>query len=91
MDWESKLAGWVGKLVDIRIEDQLGLDPLAPPKLITLHRVQLIDNDRVLALYMNEFQFLSVPLFAQTHTRLNGNTFESVDEQAKLIYKAILL
>lgn len=85
------MAGWVGKLVDIRIEDQLGLDPLAPPKLITLHRVQLIDNDRVLALYMNEFQFLSVPLFAHTHTRLNGNTFESVDEQARLIYKAILL
>jgi hypothetical protein len=91
MDWESKLAGWVGKLVDIRIEDQLGLDPLAPPKLITLNRVQLIDNNRVLALYINEFQFLSVPLFAETHTKLDGNTFESVDEQAKLIYKAILL
>ena len=91
MDWERRLDGWVGKLVDIRIEDQLGLDPLAPPKLITLHRVQLIDNDRVLALYMNEFQFLSVPLFMETHTKLNGNTFESVDERAKLIYKAILL
>lgn len=91
MDWERRLAGWVGRLVDIRIEDQIGLDPLAPAKLITLHRVQLIDNDRVIALYMNEFQFLSVPLFPETHTRLCGNTFESVDEGAKLIYKAILL
>lgn len=91
MDWEQKLAGWVGRLVDIRIEDQVGLDPLAPPKLVTLHQVKLVDNNRVLALYINEFQFLSVPLFADTHTRLNGDTFESVDEHAKLIYKASLL
>lgn len=91
MNWEEKLARWVGRLVDIRIEDQVGLDPLAPPKLVTLYQVKWVDNNSVLALYINEFQFLSVPLFAETHTRLFGNTFESVDEQAKLIYKAILL
>ncbi|RAP76534.1 hypothetical protein [Paenibacillus montanisoli] len=91
MDWEEALAGWIGRLVEIRIEDQLDLDPLAPPKLITLHQVKYANNRKELCFYLNENQFLSVPLFLEPNTQLLSNTFESVDERSKLIYRAILV
>lgn len=91
MNWEERLSGWVGRLVDIRIEDQAGEDPVAPPKMVQLHRVESAENGRMLQLYLNEKQFIYVPVFEENYTRLSEKVFESEDVQAKLIYKVLLI
>ncbi|CAH1203887.1 hypothetical protein PAECIP111893_02106 [Paenibacillus plantiphilus] len=91
MNWESRLAAYCGKMMEVIIEDYAGSDPLAPTSSRQLHHVRLVDERTHLQFYFTEVQFLAIPVFEDDRTRLEeseaGAVFISNDDNAKLIYK----
>lgn len=90
-DWENRLSGYYGKMMEVMIEDCAGSDPLAPPASRLLHHVRMVDERTYLQFYFNEIQFLAIPVFDDERTRLEqlktGTVFISQDADAKLIYR----
>jgi len=93
MDWAGQLEAWCGKSVEIRVEDRAGQDPVAPPRVVTLNKVEYTPERTHLKCYLNPAQYISVPLFVEPVTRLNaeGSCFVSEDREAKLVYQVKLL
>ena len=44
MKWEEKLSRWIGTQIEVHIEDQAGLDPVAPPKKMKLEKIHITEN-----------------------------------------------
>ena len=84
---EKELEEWVGRFVEVRIVDQAGEDPIAPPRVEMLHRVVLADEGALLKLYFNPQQFMSVPLFGPDATTRTARMLRSEDRGAKLVYE----
>jgi hypothetical protein len=93
MNWEERLAGWVGKPIEVRIEDQAGEDPIAPPKSFILDKVLLTEDHKHLQIYLNAAQFIAIPLIDEENTKLipseQGAILQSSDRAAQLVYKII--
>lgn len=91
MKWEEKLSRWLGSQIEVHIEDQAGLDPVAPPKKMTLTKVRVSDDQEYVQMYMNDHQFLAIPLRGEEHTNLTsseqGTILRSSDIAAQLVYK----
>lgn len=91
MKWEDQLSRWLGSQIEVHIEDQAGLDPIAPPRTMKLEKFRLSDDQHYVQLYMNEHQFLAIPLRGEEHTRLisseHGTVLQSSDIEAQLVYK----
>ncbi|HUC91675.1 MAG TPA: hypothetical protein VMS09_06525 [Paenibacillus sp.] len=91
MDWPAELSHWRGRFAELRIEDRAGEDPVAPPKVVMLHRIAYSEDRESLLFYMNEQQFLSVPVREAGGVMLHGKVFESTDADAQLVYKITLI
>ncbi|WP_054028398.1 hypothetical protein [Bacillus sp. FJAT-28004] len=91
MKWEEKLSRWLGTQIEVHIEDQAGLDPVAPPKKMTLEKIRISDDQGFMQMYLNEHQFLAIPLRGVEFTSLvssdQGTVLRSVDLSAQLVYK----
>ncbi|MEW9701295.1 hypothetical protein [Paenibacillus sp. SI8] len=91
MKWEELLSQWIGSQIEVHIEDQAGLDPLAPPKKMKLEKIRISEDRDYMQMYMNEHQFLAIPLRGEEHTSLihseNGAILSSSDIPAQLVYK----
>lgn len=91
MKWEGQLSRWLGSQIEVHIEDQAGLDPIAPPRTMKLEKFRISDDQDYMQLYMNEHQFLTIPLRGEEHTRLisseHGTVLQSSDIEAQLVYK----
>ncbi|NEW05834.1 hypothetical protein GK047_07355 [Paenibacillus sp. SYP-B3998] len=91
MKWEDKLSRWLGTQIEVNIEDQAGLDPVAPPKKMTLEKISITDNQEYMQIYMNEHQFIAIPLRGDEFTSLvcsdEGSVLRSSDISAQLVYK----
>ncbi|MGG1519999.1 hypothetical protein ABE504_31730 [Paenibacillus oryzisoli] len=91
MNWKEKLSKWLGSQIEVHIEDQAGLDPVAAPKTMTLEKVLVTDDEAYIQMYMNEHQFLAIPLRGEAYTRLEtsdqGTVLRSSDIAAQLVYK----
>jgi len=91
MNWEERLSSWLGSQIEVHIEDQAGLDPVAPPKRMTFEKVRVTDDQGYLQMYMNEHQFLAIPLRGDELTSLEtleqGAVLRSSDLAAQLVYK----
>lgn len=86
MNWLELLGGWTGRTVIAAIEDQAGLDPVSAPKTFVLHRVRLTGERTHLQLYLNDSQFVSVPLFNDGSTEFSDGEFRSEDSASMLRY-----
>ncbi|OAS13449.1 hypothetical protein [Paenibacillus oryzisoli] len=90
MKWEETLSKWLGSHIEVHIEDQVGLDPIAPPKKIKLEKIRISEDREYMLMYMNEHQFLAIPLKGE-HTSLtcteHGTVLRSFDIAAQLVYK----
>ncbi|UJF33841.1 hypothetical protein [Paenibacillus hexagrammi] len=90
MKWEEELSCWLGTPIEVHIEDQAGHDPIAPPKKMTLGKIRMTD-DNYLQIYMNEHQFLAIPLKGEEHTSYvtseEGAVLHASDLEAQLVYK----
>lgn len=86
MDWQNSLANWIGNQVTVTIEDQAGPDPVSPPRSFVLIRLRLTEEKTHLQFFLNDNQFVSVPIFTDGRTRLIEQEFVSEDVKAKLIY-----
>jgi len=91
MRWEEKLSKWIGSQIEVHIEDLAGLDPIAPPKKMTLEKIRVTDDQQYIQIYMNEHQFLAIPLHGEAFTRLEtsdqGTLFRSIHTASQLVYK----
>lgn len=91
MNWEEKLSRWLGSQIEVHIEDQAGLDPVAPPKKMTLEKIRISDDEGFMQMYLNEHQFLAIPLRGDEFTSLvssdQGTVLRSADLSAQLVYK----
>jgi|GEM_PF-1940841 len=91
MKWEEELARWLGSRIEVHIEDQAGLDPVAPPKIMTFEKMRMTDDEAYLQIYMNEHQFLAIPLREEESVRYTvsacGAELASSDSVAQLVYK----
>ncbi|MBE1445876.1 hypothetical protein [Paenibacillus sp. OAS669] len=91
MKWDEKLSCWIGSQIEVHIEDQAGLDPVAHPKKMTLVKLKMTDNEEYLKIYMNEHQFLAIPIKGEALTSLvttdHGAVLCSSDLGAQLVYK----
>ncbi|KRF04163.1 hypothetical protein ASG89_22560 [Paenibacillus sp. Soil766] len=91
MKWEEKLSRWLGTQIEVHIEDQAGLDPVAPPKIMTLEKIRMSEDQDYMQMYMNEHQFLAIPLRGRELTSLisseHGTVLQSSDIAAQLVYK----
>lgn len=91
MNWEERLSSWLGSQIEVHIEDQAGLDPIAPPKRMKFEKVRVTDDQGYLQMYMNEHQFLAIPLRGDELTSLEtseqGAVLRSSDLAAQLVYK----
>jgi len=91
MNWEEKLSRWLGSQIEVHIEDQAGLDPIAPPKKMKLEKIRISDDQGFMQMYMNEHQFLAIPLRGDECTSLLssdlGTVLRSADLSAQLVYK----
>ncbi|MFD0698180.1 hypothetical protein ACFQZT_29320 [Paenibacillus sp. GCM10027628] len=91
MDWVNECSRWYGTQIEVHIEDQAGLDPIAPPKSMILEKARLTDDQKYLQLYLNAAQFLAIPLLDETHTHFiktgQGTVLQSWDPTAQLVYK----
>ncbi|KRF44126.1 hypothetical protein [Paenibacillus sp. Soil787] len=91
MKWEEKLSRWLGTQIEVHIEDQAGLDPVAPPQKMKLEKIRISEDQDYVQMYMNEHQFLAVPLRGEELTSLvsteNGAVLRSADLSAELVYK----
>jgi hypothetical protein len=89
MDWETRLRQYEGSPIRIWIEDRSG-EEQTKPKPYTLYRVQQSKDPEALQFYLNANQFLTIPLFDETRTRIEEGpvttAFVSEDHQAKLLY-----
>ncbi|OXM87555.1 hypothetical protein [Paenibacillus rigui] len=91
MNWEEKLSRWLGSQVEVHIEDQAGLDPIAPPKRMTLAKISMTEDQSYIKMFMNEHQFLAIPLRGDEWTSFvtseEGAVLRSSDPSAQLVYK----
>ncbi|KRE49769.1 hypothetical protein [Paenibacillus sp. Soil724D2] len=91
MKWEEKLSRWLGTQIEVHIEDQTGLDPIAPPKKMKLEKIRISEDQDFMQMYMSEHQFLAIPLRGEEHTSLisseHGTILRSADIAAQLVYK----
>jgi hypothetical protein len=91
MKWEEKLSRWLGSQIEVHIEDQAGLDPVASPKKMKLEKIRISEDQDYMQMYMNEHQFLAIPLRGEEHTSLisseHGTILRSADIAAQLVYK----
>ncbi|MDD9267092.1 hypothetical protein ACFPES_08665 [Paenibacillus sp. GCM10023248] len=91
MKWEERLSRWLGSQIEVHIEDQAGLDPVAPSHKMTLTKIRMSENEDYVQMYMNDHQFLSIPLRGKGHTSLTsteeGTILRSSDMTAQLVYK----
>jgi hypothetical protein len=93
MDWEQQLTPWCKRQVEVRVEDTLGKDPVAPPRLFMLDKVKYTAERTHIKFYLNTTQYVSVPVFEEPGTRweergLDGRpSFVSTDREAHLIYQ----
>ncbi|SCW52971.1 hypothetical protein SAMN04487970_101319 [Paenibacillus tianmuensis] len=89
MEWETMLSKYEGSRITVWIEDLSG-EELTQPKPFTLFKTALTDNRTCLKFYFNADQFLSVPLFDDSLTKLersqSRDCFVSHDLQANLRY-----
>ena len=70
MKWEETLSRWLGTQIEVHIEDQAGLDPVAPPKKMKLEKIRISEEQDYMQMYMSEHQFLAIPLRGEEHTSL---------------------
>lgn len=91
MKWEETLSQWLGTQIEVHIEDQAGLDPVAPPKKMKLEKIRISEEQDYMQLYMSEHQFLAIPLRGVEHMSLEstaqGTVLRSSDIAAQLVYK----
>lgn len=91
MKWEEKLSRWLGTQIEVHIEDQAGLDPVAPPKKMKLEKIRISEDQDYIQMYMSEHQFLAIPLRGEELTSLisseYGSVLRSADIEAQLVYK----
>lgn len=91
MKWEEKLSRWLGSQIEVHIEDQAGLDPVASPQKMKLEKIRISEGQDYMQMYMNEHQFLAIPLRGEEHTSLisseHGTILRSADIAAQLVYK----
>ncbi|MEX2460240.1 MAG: hypothetical protein WD469_02875 [Paenibacillaceae bacterium] len=89
MNWEQRLSQYEGSPIQIWIEDRSG-EEQTKPKPYTLYKIKLSEDQDYLQFYIQPTQFLTVPLFDKTLTKLEeGETessFVSHDVHAKLLY-----
>lgn len=90
MKWEEELSRWYGSQIEVHIEDLAGLDPVAPPKKMTLEKVFLTEDYKHLQIYFNATQFLAIPIQDEQMTQLidseQGTILRSSDPSAQLVY-----
>lgn len=91
MKWEEQLSKWLGTQIEVHIEDQAGLDPVAPPKKMKLEKIHISKDQDYIQMYMSEHQFLAIPLRGEEYTSListeDGALLRSSDILAELVYK----
>jgi hypothetical protein len=89
-NWETSLLGFTGWKMKLLVEDAAG-EHHSPARFYTLAKVTRTE-DKELRLYLNELQFVAVPLFFDGDTTLeitpSGGLFRSQDRKANLIYSA---
>lgn len=85
MGWEERLAGYIGREMECWIEDVSG-EKKTEPQVRRLHKLERSEDG--LQFYLDDTQFLSVPLFgdAQTSYDPDHHEFVSRHEEAQLIY-----
>ena len=49
MKWEDQLSRWLGSQIEVHIEDQAGLDPVAPPRTMKLEKFRIIGRSGLYA------------------------------------------
>lgn len=89
MGWVNRLSKYVGSSINVWIEDRSG-EEQTKPKAYTLYKIEQSRDQQLLLIYLNETQYLSIPLFEEALTRLEpnekGEVFVSHDQQGKLLY-----
>ncbi|MCM3273748.1 hypothetical protein [Paenibacillus elgii] len=89
MEWEAMLSKYEGCRIIVWIEDLSG-EEQTQPKPFTLFKTTLTEDRAYLKFYINAAQFLSVPLFDDSLTKLENNQardcFVSHDPKANLRY-----
>ncbi|WP_281933409.1 hypothetical protein [Paenibacillus tyrfis] len=89
MEWDMMLSKYKGSRITVWIEDLSG-EEQTQPKPFTLFKTALTEDRAYLKFYFNAAQFLSVPLFDESLTRLERsqarNCFVSHDPHANLCY-----
>ncbi|CAM4388489.1 hypothetical protein FHS16_003581 [Paenibacillus endophyticus] len=90
MEWEKGLSAYVGRKVEIWIEDHSGEEQTKPKPYPPLFRVKLAEDGKFITFYLKPTQFLSVPIFDGSATKLENTCarhhFVSHDIEGKLTY-----
>ncbi|WP_144028773.1 hypothetical protein [Paenibacillus tyrfis] len=89
MEWGMMLSKYEGSRITVWIEDLSG-EEQTQPKPYSLFKTALTEDQAYLKFYFNAHQFLSVPLFDDSLTKLERNQardcFVSHDPKANLRY-----
>lgn len=89
MEWEKRLSKYEGNRIKIWIEDLSG-EEQTQPQYYSLFKTVVTDDLDYLKFYLNADQFLSVPVFDDSLTKLEssaaGDCFVSHDLRASLRY-----
>ncbi|UUZ96605.1 hypothetical protein LJK87_21330 [Paenibacillus sp. P25] len=90
MNWNERLAGWIGRPVSVAIGDPSGMDPAAPPRSFILGKLCLTVEGMHLQFFLSDHQFVAVPLFEDGGTTLTEREFISVDRASSMHYRVRL-
>jgi hypothetical protein len=90
MEMIKQLSKYEGSSINIWIEDRSG-EAQTKPKAYTLYKVEQSNDRQQIQFYLNETQFLSIPVFDnRSLTKLemmsSGEVFVSHDVKGKLLY-----
>lgn len=90
MKWENRLSKYEGSRIQVWIEDLSG-EEQTKPTYYTLYMAAVTEDQAYMQIYFNAAQFLSIPLFDDSHTMLEsgqaGHCFISHDRKASLRYQ----
>ncbi|MUT67974.1 hypothetical protein [Paenibacillus sp. NEAU-GSW1] len=91
MDWEKGLSAYLGRPIEVWIEDHSGEEQTKPKPYPSLFKAKVSEDRKFVQLYLQPTQFLAVPVFDDNATKLEQSGggrpyFVSHDLEGKLTY-----
>ncbi|MDF2652421.1 MAG: hypothetical protein K0Q73_8226 [Paenibacillus sp.] len=77
MEWDQLLSKYAGQPIKLWIEDRSG-EEQTKPKPYSLFKVALADDRKGLQFYLNAAQFLSIPIFDESLTKLEKSASANI-------------